>query len=339
MALCLVTGDPGLIGAHLVEALLTQGHAVRILDDRQTSGTAGLNEVADRIEIMTGSLTDLGSVRAATAGVELVFHQTGHSAALGSIDDHEAIHHACTTSTLLILMAARESGVRRVIFSSSASVYGRSGKLPRREDDPTSPVSLYGVAQLAGEQYCKIFSQLFGLETVRLRCFNVFGPERSLDGSYAGVIPAFLQLLLVGQSPVIYGDGEQTRDFTFVGDVVQANLLAATACRVSGKVYNIGFGRETSLLELVGCMNELLGTHVKPIHANPQPGDVRHCVADTALAQTELGFCPCTDLREGLRKCIEAYRDRRITRGAAEFPPKPHLRLVGAKNPQISSGS
>jgi UDP-glucose 4-epimerase len=335
MALCLVTGDPGLAGLPLVEALVAQGHDVRVLDHSGTKGAADLGALAN-VEIMTGSLTDLNTARAATAGVEVVFHQTGQLPSGERTSDPEAIHNICATSTLLLLLAARDAGVRRFIYASGACVYGASGKLPRREEDPTRPVSPYGVAQLAGEQYCKVFSQLYGLETVRLRYFSVFGPQEPNEGRDVGVVPCFLQHLLAGRSPVIHGDGLQSRDFTFVSDVVQANLLAAQARRVSGKVYNIAFGRQTTLLELLDCMNELLGSAIKPIHDQPRLGDVRHSVADTSLAQTELGFCPGTDLKDGLRKCIKLYTEWRARRGASwEVPLTPHMKLFGRKSTQV----
>lgn len=305
MSLCLVTGGAGFIGSHLVEALLDQGYAVRVLDNLSSGSLSNLVKVINQIELVQADVGDLPTVRAAVQGAELVFHLAGQPSVARSVADPLPTHHACASGTLYVLLAAREASVRRVIYAASSSAYGNSEKLPRQENDPARPLSPYAVAKLAGESYCETFSRIYGLETVRLRYFNVFGPRQSADNPYAAAVPVFLQTMLAGRSPVIYGDGLQTRDFTYVGDVIQANLLAAEARRVAGKVYNVAFGRRTTLLELVDRINDLLGTHIRPLHDSPRSGDVRHSWADTCLAQTELGFCPCVDLTQGLERCID----------------------------------
>jgi UDP-glucose 4-epimerase len=310
MALCLVTGGAGFIGSHLVDALLASGHTVRVFDNLSTGSLINLEAVGHRIELIQGDLIDLEAVREATRGVELVFHQAALASVPRSIEDPLATHLACANGTLHVLMAAREAGVRRVVYAASSSAYGNSARLPKRETDPTSPLSPYAVAKLSGEQYCAAFTHVYGLETVRLRYFNVFGPRQPPDSPYAAVIPLFLQAMLAGQSPVIHGDGLQSRDFTFVADVVQANLKAATAPAASGNVYNIACGRRTSLLELVQKINRLLGTNIAPVHDAERPGDVKHSQADISRARADLGFCPRTDIDEGLRRCLDYYAAR-----------------------------
>jgi UDP-glucose 4-epimerase len=311
MSVCLVTGGAGFIGSHLVDALILQGHTVRVLDNFSTGSLANLEDARSQIELIDGDVTDPATLQAATQGVELVFHQAALASVSRSLSDPLATHQVCATGTLLLLLAARDAGVRRVIYAASSSAYGNSEKLPKRESDTPRPASPYAVAKLAGEKYCNVFSALYGLETVRLRYFNVFGPRQSPDSPYAAVIPLFLQALLNGRSPVVHGDGLQSRDFTYVDDIVQANLLAAKAQRVSGKVYNVAFGHQTCLLELLRYANVLLGTDIKPIFAPPRPGDVRHSLADTSLAQTDLGFCPCTDIVQGLEHCLAHLKARR----------------------------
>jgi UDP-glucose 4-epimerase len=208
-------------------------------------------------------------------------------------------------------MAAHAAGVRRVIYAGSSSAYGNSAKLPARESDPTQPLSPYAVAKLAGENYCWSFSQVYGLETIRLRYFNVFGPGQLPFGPYAAVIPLFIEAMMSGRSPVVYGDGLQSRDFTYVDDVVQANLLAAEAPRVSGKVFNIGSGRRTTILELVEKINRIAGTRIRPIHDKARSAEVRHSQADISLAQAELGYCPCTDLERDIRRTLEYHAELR----------------------------
>jgi UDP-glucose 4-epimerase len=308
MAKCLVTGGAGFIGSHLVEALVEQGHAVRVLDNFSTGSRENLTAVRPRIELIEADLTDLDAVRAAVRGMEVVFHQGALASVPRSVADPLATHQVCATGTLHVLMAAREAGARRVVYAASSSAYGASTRLPKRETDPTLPLSPYAVAKLAGEQYCAAFSEVYGLETVRLRYFNVFGPRQSPDSPYAAVIPLFLQAMLAGRSPVIHGDGLQSRDFTFVADVVQANLLAAEAPGVRGKVYNIACGNRTSLLELVAKINELLGTAIRPVHDSARPGDVRHSQADITQARNDLGYSPRTDMVHGLRRCLEYLR-------------------------------
>lgn len=307
MSVCLVTGGAGFIGSHLVEALVEQGHDVRVLDNLSTGSLANLYGVIDRVDFIRGDITDQETVRRAVRGAELVFHQAALASVPRSVADPVATHQACATGTLHVLTAAREAGVRRVVYAASSSAYGNSVRLPKRESDPTGPLSPYAVAKLVGEHYCAVFHHVYGLETVRLRYFNVFGPRQSPGGPYAAVIPLFMEAMLAGRSPTINGDGSNSRDFTYVADVVQANLLAAQAPRASGKVYNIACGRRTTLLDLVNIINDYLGTRIKPVHVEPRPGDVQHSQADIAQAQADLGFCPCVDLRQGLRNCLEYY--------------------------------
>jgi UDP-glucose 4-epimerase len=305
MTHCLVTGGAGFIGSHLTEALVARGHTVRVLDNLSTGTPANLAAVRDQIELIIGDVTDRDVVRRAVQGVEIIYHQAALVSVPRSIVDPLATHQVCATGTLIVLMAAREAGVRRVVYAASSSAYGNSPRLPRCETDPTLPLSPYAVAKLAGEQYCAAFSNVYGLETVRLRYFNVFGPRQSPSGPYAAVIPRFLEAMRAGQSPIIHGDGFQSRDFTYVADAVQGNLLAADAPRASGKVYNVACGQQTSLLKLVELINECLGTNISPVHTSPRPGDVRHSLADITQAQADLGFCPCISLEQGLRGCLD----------------------------------
>jgi UDP-glucose 4-epimerase len=318
MATCLVTGGAGFIGSHIVEALLGRGHTVRVLDNFSTGRRANLAHLRECIDLRVGDLTDLEAVRAAARGVEIVFHQGALASVPRSVADPAATHEACATGTLHVLVAAREAGARRVVYAASSSAYGASVRLPKQETDPTLPLSPYAVAKLAGEQYCAAFTHVYGLETVRLRYFNVFGPRQPPDSPYAAVIPLFMQSMLDGRPPTIHGDGQQSRDFTFVSDVVQANLLAAEAPGVAGKVYNIACGRRTSLLELVARINALLGTQIEPVHTDPRAGDVRHSQADITAAQAELGYSPRVDMEEGLRRCLEHF-----TAGKTLRPPPP----------------
>jgi UDP-glucose 4-epimerase len=311
MAVCLVTGGGGFIGTHLVDALLDAGHEVRVLDNWISGSRAKLAHVRDRIQILTGDVTDAVVVCQAVKGVEIIFHQAAAASVPRSVADPLNSHHVCATGTLQLLMAAQGAGVQRVVYAASFSAYGNPAKLPVRESDPTQPLSPDAVAKLAGENYCWSFSQVYGLETVRLRYFNVFGPGQLPSGPYAAVIPLFIEAILSGRSPVVYGDGLQSRDFTYVDDVVQANLLAAQAPRVAGKVFNIASGRRTAVLDLVEKINQITGAHVRPVHDKPRSADIRHSQADISLAQAELGYCPCTDLERDLRYCLEYHAELR----------------------------
>jgi UDP-glucose 4-epimerase len=247
--------------------------------------------------------------------VEIVFHQAALASVPRSVANPLATHRACVDGTLNVLLAARDAGVKRVVYAASSSAYGNSELLPKSEHHPTAPLSPYAVAKLAGEQYCAAFSEVYRLETVRLRYFNVFGPRQSPDSPYAAVIPLFIQALATGKPPVIHGDGAQSRDFTFVADVVQANLLAARAANVSGRVYNIACGRQTTLLELVAHLNALLGTRIAPTFTPSRAGDVKHSLADIHRACADLGYQPTTDVAAGLRQTLAWWRH-----GAAPRP-------------------
>jgi UDP-glucose 4-epimerase len=304
MDLCLVTGGAGFIGSHLVEALLRLGRGVRVLDNFSTGDPANLSALRDRVEVIDADVCDRAALAHAMRGVGLVFHQAALASVPRSVADPVATHEACATGTLNVLLAARDAHVRRVVYAASSSAYGNSERLPKRETDPTAPLSPYAVAKLAGEQYCAAFSEVYGLETVRLRYFNVFGPRQSPDSPYAAVIPLFLRAMLAGRPPLIHGDGRQSRDFTFVDDVIHANLVAAEAPGVSGRVYNIARGGRTSLLELVATINAVLGTDIVPTHDEPRLGDVCHSQADISRAAADLGYRPRTSVEAGVRRCI-----------------------------------
>jgi len=321
MAVCLVTGGAGFIGSHLVDALLARGDTVRVLDNFSTGHRHNLATAGRRVEILAGDLIRPDDVRRATEGVEVVFHQGALASVPRSVADPLATHEACATGTLNVLQAAREAGVRRVVYAASSSAYGNSTAPSKSEDDPTNPLSPYAVAKLTGEHYCAAFTEVYGLETVRLRYFNVFGPRQSPDSPYSAVIPLFLQAMHAGRSPTVHGDGRQSRDFTYIDNVVRANLLAADAPAVSGRVYNIACGNSTSLLDLIAALNDLLGRNIRPLYVKPRPGDVRHSRADIARARTELGYSPAIDLLEGLRRCIAFFTCR-------SGPDNPAVRLI-----------
>jgi UDP-glucose 4-epimerase len=310
MAVCLVTGGAGFIGSHLVEELLARGQVVRVLDDFSTGHLENLAEVEDRIELVRGSVLDLPAVREVMAGVDYVFHLAGPPPGAASLADPMAAHHCGATGTLHVLVAAREANVKRLLYASSACVYGPPRGFPRREDEVTQPLSPYAVAKLTGEQQCVGFTGLYGLETVRLRYFRVFGPRQPAASPYAAALARLVKEMLEGHRPVLSGGLLAQQDLLAVGDVVHATLLAAAAPRAAGRVYNIARGRPTTSLELVETLNTILGTRLHPLEAFPSPGEPPHNLADARKAEVELGFCPGLDLERGLRLWIEYQMTR-----------------------------
>lgn len=311
MANCLVTGGAGFIGSNLVETLVEHGHTVRVLDNFSTGKRENLAHLRDRIDLIEGDLTMLEDVRRAVQDVEVVFHQGAVPSVPKSITDPLGSNAANVTGTLHVLVAARDAGVRRVVYASSSSIYGdQDPDAPKVETMIPQPISPYGVAKLAAEHYCQVFYSVYGLETVALRYFNVFGPRQDPNSMYAAVIPRFITALLQDEPPIIYGDGGQTRDFTYVGNVVAGNLLAAQAPaeQVAGEVFNLAAGGQTSLNRLVEMLQELIGVTVTPVYSEPRPGDIRHSRADIGKAQQRMGYALGISLLEGLRRTVDWYR-------------------------------
>jgi UDP-glucose 4-epimerase len=304
----LVTGGAGFIGSHIAEALVRRGDRVRVLDNLSTGQLSNMAGFADQVEFIQADVLDAAAVAQAVAGVDCVFHEAALASVPMSVERPLDVHAAGATGTLVVLDAARRAGVRRVIYAASSAAYGDQPTSSKRESDLPSPISPYAVAKLTGEYYCQAFAATYGLETVALRYFNIFGPRQDPDSPYSAVIPLFLTAMLSGRRPVIYGDGGQSRDFAFVGNVVQANLLAADAPNVSGRVFNVANGKSTDLLTLIRVLNELLGTNIQAEHAPPRVGDVRESLADITLARKLLGYEPAVDFEEGLRRSIEYYR-------------------------------
>jgi len=304
----LVTGGAGFIGSHLVEALLADGHQVRVLDDFRTGKRHNLPAAHERLEILTGSITDPRAVHQAMQGIETVFHLAALPSVQRSIEDPDSTHDVCATGTLRVLQAARQANCQRVVYAASSSAYGDTPGAVRREDEPAAPLSPYAAAKLAGEHYCRCFTKSFGLPTVRLRFFNVFGPRQEPHSPYSGVVALFIAGMAAGKPPTVFGDGRQSRDFTYVANAVQALQKAATAPAAIGNVYNIGNGGRISIIDLVRQLNELLGTHLRPSFGPARPGEVEHSQADISRARRDLGYEPSVSFQEGLRLTLAAYR-------------------------------
>jgi UDP-glucose 4-epimerase len=306
----LVTGGGGFIGSHLVERLVSDGHAVRVLDNFATGKRENLLEWADQVELVEGDMRSYERVHTAVRGCELVLHQAALPSVPRSVQDPLTSSEVNITGTLNVLLAARDEGVRRVVFASSSSIYGANPELPKHEDLLPLPMSPYAVAKLAGEGYCRSFHEVFGIETVALRYFNVFGPRQDPLSQYAAVIPNFITALLAGERPVVYGDGEQSRDFTYVENVVDANLLAMRADGAAGKLYNIAAGERTTLNQLLDHLGPLMGREPGARYDPARPGDVRHSQADIGRARRELGYRPSISPEEGLRRTLAWYEAR-----------------------------
>lgn len=316
----LVTGGAGFIGSHLAVELAQSGAEVRILDNFATGRRSNLQVLDDDVEVVEGDIQSYERVTTAVAGCDVVFHQAALPSVPRSIQDPLTSNATNVTGTLNVLLASRDHGVKRVILASSSSVYGANPKMPKQEDDPTLPISPYATAKLASENYARSFERVYGLETVVLRYFNVFGPRQDPSSQYSAVIPRFITALLSGKRPVIFGDGEQSRDFTPVGNVVQANLLAMDAPNARGGVYNVACGHQVTLNQLVEVLGDLTGCPTEPVYDRARQGDVRFSLADISRAEDDLDYHPAVDLRTGLEATLEHIRRYESTAAASLFP-------------------
>ncbi|MCA9230070.1 MAG: SDR family oxidoreductase [Planctomycetales bacterium] len=305
----LVTGGAGFIGSHIASALVEQGEEVRVLDNLSTGRIENLAHLDGKVEFLEGDLLDRKAVESAVQEVEVVYHQAALASVPRSVARPMDTHAACVTGTLNVLDASRLAGVRRVVYAGSSSAYGNQPFSSKRETDLPAPLSPYAAAKFAGESYCRAFAATYGLETVVIRYFNVFGPRQDPHSEYSAVIPIFVTAMLAGKRPTIYGDGKQSRDFTYIENVVRGNLAAAVAPDVSGRVFNVACGSQFTLLDLVAAINQVLGTKIEPQFAEARVGDVRESLADITAARKCLGYEPVVDFTEGLRRSIEYYRD------------------------------
>ncbi len=305
----LVTGGAGFIGSNICRRLVSQGCFVRVLDNLLTGKKSNLAGIIEKIEFVEADMGDSQVARAAMKDIDVVLHQGALPSVPRSVDDPALTHRHCVDATFTLLMAARDAGVKRFVYAASSSAYGDAPTSPKVETMPCNPLSPYAVGKLVGEYYCSVFCKVFGLETVSLRYFNVFGPYQDPASQYAAAIPAFVTAILRNQPPTIYGDGEQSRDFTYIDNVVEANLLAARAKRTSGEVINIACGQAITVNAIIDMINQLLGKKVKPTYVPARPGDVKHSLADITLARRLIGFTPTVQFREGLERAIEWYSD------------------------------
>ncbi|HWS86026.1 MAG TPA: SDR family oxidoreductase [Pyrinomonadaceae bacterium] len=311
----LVTGGAGFVGSHIAAALAGAGARVRVLDDLSTGYAENLEEVGGDVEFVRGGLTEPDALERALRGVEVVFHEAAIPSVPRSVEEPEATHRASVDGTFALLVAARRAGVRRVVYAASSSAYGDQPTLPKTEEMRPEPLSPYAAAKLVGEYYCQVWSRVYGFETACLRYFNVFGPRQDPSSQYSGVISRFISALSSGVQPVIYGDGEQSRDFTYVSNVVDGNLRAAESPQAVGRVINLATGRQTTLNELLEVLKKITGrTEVEAEYREPRIGDVRHSLADITLARELLGYEPWVGLEEGLRSTIDWWKNSRYAR-------------------------
>jgi UDP-glucose 4-epimerase len=307
--LYLVTGGAGFIGSHLVERLLRDGSRVRVLDNCSTGSPANLAFAARDagLELVEGDVRDLATVERAARGARVIFHQAAMRSVPRSVSDPLGANEHNVTGTLHVFEAARRAGIPRVVYASSSSVYGATAELPKREDQILRPISPYAVSKAATEQYGAVWSRLYGVETVGLRYFNVFGPRQDPKSEYAAVIPRFILWALAGTPLEVHGDGTQTRDFTYIDNVVEANLLAARAPAVGGEAFNVGCGERVSLLEIIVRLEKMLGRTLSRDHVAPRAGDVPHTLADVSKAKRALGYAPLVDFDEGFRRTVDYF--------------------------------
>lgn len=307
-----VTGGAGFIGSNLSEHLISQGFSVVVVDNLSTGRRENLSgwseNAGDRFRFLQMDINDTDALRQVFRGVTYVFHLAAIPSVARSIENPAASQMANINGTLSVLTAARDAGIRRVVAASSSSIYGDDPNLPKQEDRKGRCLSPYALTKFVTEEYCRLFYQLYGLETVALRYFNVFGPRQNPQSEYAAVIPRFSTRLLAGEAPVVFGDGEQSRDFTYVANVIDANWRAATQPNVAGEAFNIGCGQQTSLNQLIRMLNTILGSNLPPHYEAPRKGDVRHSRADIGKAQTMLGYTPAITLETGLRHVLDYYR-------------------------------
>ena len=307
-----MTGGAGFVGSHIAAALLESGARVRVIDDLSTGHRENLDEIGGSIDFIEGSLADEGALRRALEDVELVFHEAAIPSVPRSVADPRATHVACVDATFELLLAAKERGVRRVIYAASSSAYGDQPVLPKVEEMRPDPLSPYAVAKLVGEYYCRVFTRVYGLETLALRYFNVFGPRQDPTSQYSGVISRFIAALLMGETPVIFGDGEQSRDFTYVANVARANLNAAETTQGIGQVINVANGERTTLNELLEILKRLTGrADAQADYREPRAGDVRDSQADNRLAKEALNYQTLVGLEEGLQRTIDWWKQSR----------------------------
>jgi nucleoside-diphosphate-sugar epimerase len=306
MALYLVTGGAGFIGSNIVEELIKRGEKVRVLDNFSTGKRDNLSAWADKIELVEGDIRSYHLVREAVEGVDFVLHQAALPSVPRSVKDPITSNEVNVSGTLNVLTAARDAGAKRVVYASSSSIYGDLETLPKTEDMLPKPLSPYAVSKLAGEKYCAVFSQLYGLKTIALRYFNVFGPRQDPNSQYAAVIPRFIRSIGAGEAPVVFGDGEQSRDFTYVDNVVHANLLACEdrAAEFSGETFNIACGKRVTVNRMIEFINQGLKKDVKPTYAPPRPGDVKNSLANIGKAQQLLGYTIQRNFEEGLKSLL-----------------------------------
>ena len=308
MRTIVVTGGAGFIGSHIATALVDKGFTVRVVDNLVTGYLSNLDHIKDKIEFIEADVCDADAMAAAFKGVDCIFHKAALASVPYSIEHPLQVNNACVNGTLNVLNEAVKANVRRVVYAGSSSCYGDRPFAANRETDTPMVISPYAVAKLAGEYYCHAFDSAFDIETVCLRYFNVFGPRQDPNSAYAAVIPLFINWLLAGKSPIVFGDGKQSRDFTFVGNVVQANMLAMEAEGVSGKSYNIADGRAVSLLDLIESLKSELGVDIPADFRDPRVGDILHSMADITSANRELNYSPLYDFRTGIKLLIEYYK-------------------------------
>lgn len=316
----LVTGGAGFIGSNLVEELLHKGAKVRVLDNFSTGKRENLTPLKNDIEIVEGDIRSYHLVQKATQNIEVVLHQAALPSVPRSIGDPITSDEVNVAGTLNVLEAAREAGVWKVVYASSSSVYGDNPQLPKNENMTPNPLSPYAVSKLAAENYCRVFSRIYGLKTIALRYFNVFGPRQDPNSQYSAVIPKFIQLVQNGERPIIYGDGEQSRDFTYVANVVEANLLAAISNCDGGQAMNCACGEQTSLNELVGKISALSGKDIEPIYREPRQGDIKHSLADISLAESMLRYKPRLPFEQGIQLTMDKMGMRR-SEDVMQFAP------------------